>query len=398
VEDAADRLVSGAAWGDFCDRLRAAGNRLLDDDFPHTARDRAEGYRHLTRMMTFALQWAAEFGDPDFPAFVRTTDDAVKWGGPNADNRNLRARVDGTGTYRITGNVGTAYDVLFTASEGDMALGRTGVPAERSASDLDVGADGSVELVVSGTEHPGNWLPMSPGTRRVQIRQYFTDWATQEPGWYAIERLDRDEVVPPPLTAARMATALDEAAEWVERGLVYWNDYSRDVVRGDRPPNAIDAPAAQEGGALNIRYGFGWWQLAPDEALVVSFPEPRARYWSLQPYNPAWLEVLDYRDRQTTLNHTQAAVDGDGMVRVVLAHDDPGVPNWLDTEGLPEGRLIYRWTWPEPDVEATAPHCAVVPVAAVRDHLPPATPRVSRDDRLALLRARRTDVARRHRR
>ena len=65
----------------------------------------------------------------------------MKFGGPSADNRNLRARVDGTGTYRVTGNVGSAFDVLFTAAAGDMALGQTGVSHERSASEFDVLAE-----------------------------------------------------------------------------------------------------------------------------------------------------------------------------------------------------------------------------------------------------------------
>ena len=44
-----DRLASGAAWDDFCDRLKEAGQTIRDkspdDDF-----DRAEGYRHLARL------------------------------------------------------------------------------------------------------------------------------------------------------------------------------------------------------------------------------------------------------------------------------------------------------------------------------------------------------------
>ena len=42
-------------------------------------------------------------------------------------------------------------------------------------------------------------------------------------------------------------------------------------------------------------------------------------------------------------NGHQAHVDADGKVRLVVAHADPGVPNWLDTEGHPIGMAVYRY-------------------------------------------------------
>jgi LPS sulfotransferase NodH len=35
-------------------------------------------------------------------------------------------------------------------------------------------------------------------------------------------------------------------------------------------------------------------------------------------------------------------VDSDNVVRFVIAHDDPGVHNWLDTQGFSDGNLGYR--------------------------------------------------------
>jgi len=37
----------------------------------------------------------------------------------------------------------------------------------------------------------------------------------------------------------------------------------------------------------------------------------------------------------------------DGSVRIVLAHRDPGVPNWLGTQGRPSGMLFWRFVLPE---------------------------------------------------
>ena len=39
---------------------------------------------------------------------------------------------------------------------------------------------------------------------------------------------------------------------------------------------------------------------------------------------------------------SRSAVDSDGKVRLILAHDDPGYHNWLDTQGFERGNLTYR--------------------------------------------------------
>jgi hypothetical protein len=266
------------------------------------------------------------------------------------------------------------------------------VSDERSASDLDIAPDGTFELIVSGTPHPGNWLPMAAATRRIQIRQIFTDWSAQEPGWYDIERLDRTTPYPAPLDGGRMAVMLGEVGRWVSTSAVYWNDYQRDL-RARLTVNSLEAPRPQEGGGLSIRYGFGWWQLEPHQALVVEFTPPPARYWSLQPYTVGWFEALDYRNHQTTVNNAQAVVEpgaGGDVVRIVVSAADPGLPNWIDTCGHAEGQLILRWIWADPDAVAEQPACRVVAV----DDLRPTTP----VDRAAIVRSRRVSVARRHRR
>jgi hypothetical protein len=74
----------------------------------------------------------------------------------------------------------------------------------------------------------------------------------------------------------------------------------------------------------------------------------------------------------------------------VVAHDDPGVPNWLDTEGRHEGLLNFRYFWGStlPALQAD-----VVPLARVRDALPADTPVVDASARAAEVRARRDHLA-----
>ena len=89
---------------------------------------------------------------------------------------------------------------------------------------------------------------------------------------------------------------------------------------------------------------FGNYDIKEDEVLIIEMPIPEAtRYWGWTLYNP-WSETLDYSNRQTSLNHTQAQLDVDGKLRIVLAHSDPGVANWLDISGHPRGFLNWRVT------------------------------------------------------
>ena len=37
--------------------------------------------------------------------------------------------------------------------------------------------------------------------------------------------------------------------------------------------------------------------------------------------------------------------------RIVIAHEDPGVPNWIDTEGRGFGMVFWRFFMPEGEIE-----------------------------------------------
>jgi hypothetical protein len=46
---------------------------------------------------------------------------------------------------------------------------------------------------------------------------------------------------------------------------------------------------------------------------------------------------------------------------MVIAGSDPGVPNWLDTEGRPLGMIFWRFQMPEEDIEPLTTQ--LVPIA-----------------------------------
>jgi hypothetical protein len=104
------------------------------------------------------------------------------------------------------------------------------------------------------------------------------------------------------------------------------------------------------------------------------------------------LRSADWSERKTSINLAQAHIDADGRFRCVVSHRDPGVPNWLDTGGLAEGMLQYRWIWSNDNPLPTLPTLPTLPRLAfdvLGGHLPAATPQVCGADRAAELVVRR---------
>ena len=92
----------------------------------------------------------------------------------------------------------------------------------------------------------------------------------------------------------------------------------------------------------NITYYHSHWALAPDEALVIDAVPPPCEHWNFQ-LNNYWMESLDYRYHTIHTNKHLASYRPDGSVRIVVAHDDPGVPNWISTVGHTSGTMSFRW-------------------------------------------------------
>jgi hypothetical protein len=387
------RLLSGAAWREWCARLAALGDRILGDDFPADPRGRAEGFRALTRLLVYATQLEMEAGDAAHPVFYRYEDPRTPWGGPNPDNVYLRATIDPTATYRVTGDVTGVRQALFSLHEGDMQLGEYGVYGERSLDGLAKDGAGRLELVLSPEPHPGNWIPMHPAARLFMIRVYVGDWERDAAPPFHIVRAGAAGVPPPPLEPAAVERALDRAVDWVERTVVFWNDYVRKVAERT-PPNRAAPPRAAPGGADHLLYGSCFWDLGPDEALVLECAAPDADYFGFTIHTLAWFESGDFASRQTSLNGAQIHSDADGRFRLVLAHRDPGSPNWIDTEERRRGMLTYRFIGAR---TPPAPSARVVPHAEVAAALPADHPRVAPAERAAALARRRAALWGRYR-
>ena len=54
-----------------------------------------------------------------------------------------------------------------------------------------VESDGHFEIIASANAREGNWLPLHPDGRQLNIRMYFLDWESETPASIAIEQWAR---------------------------------------------------------------------------------------------------------------------------------------------------------------------------------------------------------------
>jgi hypothetical protein len=376
---------SGLAWERFCAALAEAGRDLAGGGYAAKADDWVEAYHHLGALAQQALAWQLH-ADPDFPRFV-TLNDTFEF----ADNRY--APVAAGRTYRLSGNVSTIFDLNISLHEGWAFAGKPKVWGDIGLADLDVRPNGDFELIVSAEPHPGNWLELPEGASFLHIREYFRDWDAHTPATFEIVRLGSEREAPSRLSAEELEARLEAALAYV-RGYTPTHKTMVDRLRA-RPPNGDIRPTRQPFGNRNIAYGFGRFELTPDERLVLEFDEPQARLWGVLWLTTPWYENPDLYNRFTSVGGAQAFVNADGKVRVVVSAADPGVPNWLDCGGYAEGILVSRWIWTAedgPDIAAR-----VVSAGDLRSLLPADTPVVDPDARAALLARRRSHFAKRRR-
>jgi len=358
VQTGNDVQLSGL-WREFCGKLAEAGEILDRPAAPRTAIDQAEGVRYLSRLARTALNMLVDSSDPDFPRIFLLTDDTIKIGADNPDNLYQQVVVRGDRDYRITGRRGTVPYLSIGSKANRYAIdGTMASTGEIEFADVELGPDGSFEIVASKQQQPGNWLPMADDTTLLIIRQTFNDKKTETPAEMRIERISSGPEVPAILDPQTVANQLNGAAAWVRGTANTFADWSEWFAA---EPNRFylgkDQSVYQRaGGDPKIWYGHIYYDLAPGEALEIRARPPECRMWNFQLDN-WWMESMDHVNRKVWVNGSQARYEDDGSVIVVCAERDPGYGNWIDLSGHRSGTGLWRW------IEAAAhpvPECRIV--------------------------------------
>jgi len=349
---AAQRVVSGQSWEEFCDTLKAAGASLSFPGAPRDAFSQAEGYRYLTRLTRAGLEAFIEYADPYAPVIHRVAHETVKLGSDNPDNYYQTARINGAWEYEITGQRNSVYYLTFGTQIGHYGQGGSMPPTGwLDASDMQVNDDGSFKIILSSEQQEGNWLPMTEESGTLIIRQTHLDRANEEPAALTIKRIGAD-VNPGHVTPALIDEGLKSASTLVAGASILFAKWARDFQRNSNQlPMFNQEVSNNAGGDPNITYYHSHWALGPDEALVIDAMPPECDHWNFQ-LNNYWMESLDYRYYTIHTNKHLATYRDDGSLRIIVAHEDPGLPNWINTVGHDQGTMSFRWifatTKPQP--------------------------------------------------
>jgi hypothetical protein len=336
----------------------AEAERLVREA-PHieSEADLLEGLQYLAGGIAACTHLAFDY-DRDHPFLQSGTGPFTKMGLDNPDTLYFGTRVQAGRDYVVTGTRGTTTDLSFQLLGGEYT--DDNVPDSETAFDdrqLDVGADGEFQ-----------WRFTPKTNAQLVIREVYNDWSAQR-GKVAIARVDTAGTAPPPLTNELIEKRFAVAGKQLVQRIKTWLQFPQWFYT-NIPVNTMVAPRLTPGGLATQYSSAGHFELTPDQALVITLPATDAPYLGFQ-LGSLWYISLDYINHQSSLNGTQAQVDADGKIRIVVADRNPGVTNWVETLGHRKGFLQFRWQRVSRELtEADGPTVELLDIDDVAGYLP----------------------------
>ena len=373
----------------------AETGQYLKGQIPHGQRTAARFDRDYRQTVFNALMGAVN-ADPDRPrvhsvGFFPHRIEGVDIPGTrvlhsNPDYVYRLVPVDGAARFVLHARRPAAGPLAFEVSligEGQATQGNL------SLSDLTIAADGTFAITIDPAEANGrpNHLRSQPGARQLIIRDIFDNIAAQRPIALTIERLD-----PPARPVPSDADIIASAGPAIRKVVDGVLGIAR-VLQG--PVNTLPQPgfSNQDETLVTQAYSICHFRLADDEGLLVRLELGTARY-GVVPVTNFWGGVGDFLNHRTSVSTCRAETDPDGGYTFIVATRDPGIVNWVDTEGLDEGVICARWTafsgkaGSRPKIDAR-----VIRIADVEAELAPGTPRCDPSGRSRQLAAHVRDYA-----
>jgi hypothetical protein len=329
-------------------RARAIATVLWRNVMTYPAADQMDRFANAIDEYVFYYALRAANGDACYPKVLRIMAPQAhsfgrdvpgsRWGGDSPDFIYRVVPVEHGGRYEIHGRPGCAEVPSVTYSLG----GNVAAPqtlAVLDSLDMNFGPDGSFTVTLDSEPAGGrsNHLQIKPGADHLLIRDALGDWLNQAPYFLRVQRLDA------PTRAPLSEEALAQQAARSVMDAMYYTYYCTQSGNG-QPPNALRVPVSSGAfGGMATQWGTkGNIVLEDDEAMVVVANAAGALFRNSMLCDQFSMS-LNYWSRTGSLNMTQMAADDDGRFTYVIAHEDPGVHNWLDTGGL--RRTIYGHRW-----------------------------------------------------
>lgn len=325
----------------FADAIAAAEKIITEAPHIRTEQDLVEGYDYLAGSIRAAIQMAWAY-ERDFPFFVRSTGPYTKMGLDNPDTLYFHSYLRPDAEYVVTGTRGTTRDLSFQVLNGDYSP--VDVPDSTTAFDdraIDIAEDGSFEVRFGPGAAGPNYITRAPDSAMLVVREVFSDWGTEQPGTLRIHRVDKAGAAPPPLTKDLMTKRYGVAGKMLVSRLQTFLAFPQWFYL-NLPVNTMTEPRSTPGGLTTQFSSAGHYELADDEAMIITVPKSDAPYQGFQ-LGSMWYLSLDYINHQTSLTADQARVDPDGMIRLVVSERDPGLANWIECTGHARGYLQFRW-------------------------------------------------------
>ena len=347
--------------------------------------------------------------------------------------------------YRFAGvNYASKYVITGRLPERDpqasfsVLTGTTGsTAAVLNGDQLELSPDRSFVITVSGDPAaPGekNHLQITPDTTLIAIRDTLADWNIQEPMSLAMYRTAGPPnsffsqiggfaipVIGPLVAQSHLLTALVSlipplpfvppilrgslGALLMLRGIGQEAEYIKvattDAVTGKaKAPNVFTDPASNASFLATQLQSPGYFQLADDQALVLTIKPNNAGYFGV-PVTNDWTITDNYWNQQTSLNSAQARPNSDGSYTLVVSPTEPvvggsSVWNWVSTGGLNQGTMAIRFQSLDLNNPVTPTvRSQVVSLSDLASVLPPGTALVTPAERAVQLAARREGFNRR---
>ncbi len=367
------------------DAIAEAEELVANAPFIRTEQDRLEGYDYLSGRIRMAMQMAFDY-DLDRPIFINPTHQYSRQGLDNPDavyfNAYLREGVE----YVVRGRRGTTADLSFQVMGGTYS-------ADSAATSLMAFDDRELEKDADGN-FEFHYMA-EPGAKTMIVREVYNDWDTEERGTLTIERPDTIDQPAKPLSEKTLARKYEVAARSLVGSIQTWFAFPQ-FFQYQEPVNTLTAPQSTPGGLASQRSSIGHYELADDEAMIVTVPEcADCAYQGIQ-IGSDWYASTDYETHQTSLTKAQAVTDPDGKMRFVISEQNPNLANWLEATGHRTGSMMLRWQRLERDLtqDADGPSIEIVPFADVQKHLPHYSP-ITTEEYAERIAARQRSVARR---